>query len=162
MKNLKVKQIIKSNIFICLVLFVSSFGAYLSNLRYIGVTDTTTNERFANNIAKTGNLYLNEKVEFTNLLAEDDFPTQITNTYEVDGKFYSKYPPSLSILSYPFFKAAQIVGINNTNLIGKFIGAFITALSIPILYLALLKITRKKVSLLISIIYAFGSSAWGV
>jgi MFS family permease len=160
--NIKLKKIITSNLFICGILFVLSLGVYLSNLRYIGVTDTTTNERFAYNFAKTGKLYLNEKVEFTNLLAEDDFPSEITNTHEVDGKFYSKYPPALSILSYPFFKSAQIVGLNNTNLIGKFTGAFLTALSIPLLYLALSKITRRKVSLIITIIYAFASSAWGV
>jgi hypothetical protein len=158
----KIKRLARSTFFVCVALFAATFALYLSNIRYIGTTDTVTNEIYAENFEQTGRTYLTDNFSLNLLVQPVELPEHAKNTMEIDGKFYSKYPPATPVISYPFYKAFDIVGIQNHKLIGKVTAAFLTAFSIPVLFLVLKRFTQKKNAFFIALIYAIASSTWAI
>ncbi len=156
------KKYLRSNLFICLFLFSLTFILYLSNLRYIGTTDTLINETYSQNFAQTGKIYLEKPFEFNGSRKVEEINQVSPYTTEVNGRSYSKYPPATSLLASPFFKVAEVVGLNNLRYSGKLTAAFITAISIPIFYLLANRLTTRKKSLLITAAYGLGSSTFGI
>lgn len=157
---MKIKKILLNKYFIFFVVCSFSFLAYISNGRYTGASDTRINEEYALRIAQRNKLYLDKPITFELLLKTDELDSQAKWSYDNEGKYYSKYPIATSLLAYPFFKAASILGVENYTTLGKILAASLTALSLGILFLALRKITRIRYALLIVLIYGFATSTW--
>ncbi len=158
----KLLAFLKRTPVLLLLIFAVSFGVYMANIRYTGTTDTVTNEIFADNFSKTGKTYLENNFQFNFLVQPEELPQHAKNTKQINGHFYSKYPPATPVLVYPFFKAFHVLHVSNYKLIGKITAAFITAISICFMFLFLKNLTSKKLAFVIAFIYAFGSSTWGI
>lgn len=164
-ESAKLKIFIKK-IKVPFLIFISSIVIYNCNLRNLGTTDTITNENLAEQMAIEHRFYFDKPfseqyIDYEQKPGRENLETQATSTVEINGKHYSKYPVLSSLTSSPLYLIKEFKSVPN-RLLGKFSATFFISLSIVFLYLSLKKVTTSKISLLISLIYAFGSSTWVV
>jgi len=94
----------------------------------------------------------------------------------VRGHHMSTYPVMPAILSVPVYavpvllgltdNSGSAIGFSQTEIVGtalsKITASLVMALSVGILYLALLRLTSRRYALWIAIVYGFATSSWAV
>jgi hypothetical protein len=141
------------------ILFCAFLSLYLAN----GVTkwsgDTLPARYLPLSILREGNFDLNE---FQFLYAQG-IPYYLRH---LDGRYVSDYPVGPAIAALPFYLVTALGAVPPTDrLIGdleKLAAASMVALSACILYLALQRLTSRRVALTLTVIYGLGTSSFSV
>ena len=168
-----------------LILF--SFVVYNANLRSVTSFDTNPTRYLPISILKEFDVDLDEfvflhhypeqKMHVGNMLEqeinENEFPYYLRS---VRGHYMSAYPVMPALLSVPIYAIPVFLGLTDgpvlamgltqTEIIGtllsKISASAIVAMSVGILYLALLSLTRKRYAFWIALIYGLATSSWAV
>jgi len=137
------------------------FFIYMANQRIVTHTDPTPTRLLPISIIREGNFDLNE----FNFLYNDTnhLPYYLKN---IDGKIVSFYPVFTSLLAVPIYFIPVLTGIDPQSttvlLLSKTTAALLIALSAAFLYLTLRHMANEKTSLVITAIYAFGTTNWPI
>ncbi len=168
-------------------LILLAFVIYNVNLRSITSFDTNPNRYLPISILKEFDLDLDEFAFLhkypEQLLHQGSTPVQEIKDNElpyylryVRGHYMSAYPVMPAILSIPVYVLPVLLGLTEgsvsamgftqTEIVGTFLSKIIAsasvAISVGILYLALLHLTSRRASLWIALIYGFATSSWAV
>jgi hypothetical protein len=141
------------------ILFCAFMILYLAN----GVTkwtgDTLPARYLPLSILREGNFDLNE----FHFLYAQKIPYYLVH---LDGRYLSLYPVGPAIAALPFYLFPALGGIPPANRLSedleKLAAASIVALSACLLYLVLRRLASGRVSLLLTVIYALGTSSFSV
>jgi len=158
-----------------LLLFFLSFFFYNLNLRTINSGDTFPASVIPVTILTNGNLYLDEFNDYCEKNKIDHY-----FLHKKDSHYISSYPIATGLIALPFYivpvflfkQSNHLIKKNITSLewirfsliIEKFSASIITSLSVVIFFLISLMLTNEKttLSLIVSFIYAFCSSAFSI
>ena len=143
------------------LLFAIVLAAYTANGRTIWSWDTLAARYMPFGILRHGSFYL------------DDFPILYENRPEwrgavrqVGGHWVSSYPVGAPLVAAPFYIPAVLSGLpsdfGRAYTREKVSAATIVALSVALLYLALLGLTTRSAAMLLALAYAFGTSSFSV
>ena len=168
-------------------LILLSFIVYNANLRSITSFDTNPTRYLPISLIKHFSLNLDE---FTFLHRYPDwwiekyqkednskFQTRLPSYLQfARGHYMSSYPIMPAILSVPIYVIPVVLGLTNgsisirsynqTEIVGtmlsKISSSAAVAISVGIVYLALLRLTSRKNAFWLSLIYAFATSSWSI
>jgi dolichyl-phosphate-mannose-protein mannosyltransferase len=151
------KEAFKENLLLLLVCTISIL--YFGNYRTLGSSDTIPARYLPLSILREGNFDLDE---FSNLHSRAASSGMIYR-----GKhFISFYPVGAPLIASPFYLASAIGPIpGNSQFVAdleKFAAALIVILSVIVLYFAILPLTNRGMSLLITAVYALATSSFSV
>src|SRR5262245_32236783 len=139
-----------------LFLFVVILTVYLANGRTIGAGDTLGARFLPLSILQRGSFTLDE---FTFL---HDSPFVV----HVRGHYLSPYPIGAALLAVPLYVPAALGHVDPEHAmfddLEKLSAAVLVSLSALILYATLLRLVDRKAAVLITFIYAFGTSSLSV
>src|SRR4026209_641553 len=140
--------------------FILIFVAYITTPNVAAWWGDTFASRFLPiSILREGNFELNEF----------DFPLNKVLPYFLqyrNNRLISFYPVGAALTAVPFYVVPVLLGIDYNSLwiplLERVSAASITLLSALFLYLALRRLTTKKTSLIVTAIYALGTSAFSI
>ena len=141
------------------ILFSAFLIIYLANGRTIWSGDTLPARYLPLSILRDGNFDLDE---FPFLFDRDKFPYP-RYLRLVNGHYVSDYPVGAALLAIPFYLPSALGHVDpQSSLVEdleKLSAAVIVALSAVVLYLALRRLTSRSGSLLVTALYALGTSS---
>jgi hypothetical protein len=141
------------------ILFCTFMILYLANGVTKGAGDTVPARYLPLSILREGNFDFNE---FQFLYAQK-IPYYLVH---LNGRYLSPYPVGPAIAALPFYLIPALGGLPPTDALfedlEKLAAAFMVALSACILYLVLRRLASGRVSLLLTVIYALGTSSFSV
>jgi hypothetical protein len=141
------------------ILFCTFTILYLANGITKYTSDTLPARYLPLSILREGNFDLNE---FQFLYAQM-IPSYLVH---LNGRYLSLYPVAPAIAALPFYLIPALGGISPTNRLfedlEKLAAASMVALSACIFYLVLRRLASRRVSLLLTVIYALGTSSFSV
>jgi len=139
-----------------LFLFAVILTVYLANGRTIGAGDTLGARFLPLSILQRGSFTLDE---FTFL---HDSPFVV----HVRGHYLSPYPIGAALLAVPLYVPAALGHVNPEHAmfddLEKLSGAVFVSLSALVLFVTLLRVVDRKAAVLITLVYAFGTSSLSV
>jgi len=140
-------------------LFLVALFIYNANGRHIGAIDTIPSRLLPYSILREGNLDLDE---FRFLYAQG-VPAYIIQSGE---RLVSAYPPGPAILALPFYLLPVLGRVPPQSKllidVEKLAAAVLTALSVVLIHAAISRLEGNRAALLLSLIYAFGTSSLSV
>ncbi len=142
------------------VLFLLSFLVYNLNMREISADDTVPTRLLA--LALIQEHRLNLDSFFRDYPAGRALPPWLQY---VGGHYLSTAPVFPALLAAPiYFIPVRFLWVDPPliNLLSKLSGSLFTALSVLFVYLALRRLVRESASVMITLVYAFGTSTWSV
>jgi len=155
-----------------LAIVIGAFVLYNANGRELGLSDTLPATLLPASLVLEGNLALDE---FRDLLATtsvdgmNSLTQQLEWTYavrEIDGELRSSYPVGAALLATPVYALPAAFGwlksYDDYRLLAKISASLMVALSAGFLFLALTRVASLDVSVLLSAVYALGTSAWTI
>ncbi len=141
------------------ILFSAFLIIYLANGRTIWSGDTLPARYLPLSILREGNFDLDE---FPFLFDRDKFPYP-RYLRLVNGHYVSDYPVGAALLAIPFYLPSALGHVDpQSSLVEdleKLSAAVIVALSAVVLYFALRRLTSRSGSLLVTALYALGTSS---
>ena len=155
-----------------------AFVVYNSNLRSITSFDTNPTRYLPISIIKERNFDLDEfpfLQKYPDWWHRDKQGTPYYLQY-VRGRYMSSYPVMPAVLSVPVYAIPVLLGLTDgpssamgftrTEIVGTFLSkvtaSAAVAFSVSILYLTLLRMTSRRASLWIALLYAFATSSWSL
>lgn len=142
-----------------IVLFCAFHILYLANFRTRGATDTVPARYLPFSIIRELDFDLDE---FQNLYPRDSS----TNIAYTGAHYVSAYPVGAAILATPIYLISAFGGVKGSQSIvlelEKLSGATFVALSAVVLYLILIQLTDRRLSTILTVIYALGTSSFSV
>ncbi|HMJ14293.1 MAG TPA: glycosyltransferase family 39 protein [Polyangiaceae bacterium] len=158
-----------STIKLWLVVVLGAFLLFNANFREMGLADTVPATLLPASVLREGNLDLDE---FRTLLAESSVDGMATLEQQVDwtqaigeydGHLRSAYPLGAPLLALPIYAVPAALGwfdddFENYRLAGKLSASLLVALSAGFLFLALGRVCPARPALLLTLLYAFGTS----
>jgi len=140
-------------------LFLVALFIYNANGRQIGAVDTIPSRLLPYSILREGNFDLDE---FQFLYAQG-VPAYIIQSGE---RLVSAYPPGPAILALPFYLLPVLGRVPPQSKllidVEKLAAAVLTALSVVLIYAAINRLEGNRAALLLSLIYALGTSSLSV
>ena len=140
-------------------LFLVALFIYNANGRQIGAVDTIPSRLLPYSILREGNFDLDE---FQFLYAQG-VPAYIIQSGE---RLVSAYPPGPAILALPFYLLPVLGRVPPQSKllidVEKLAAAVLTALSVVLIHAAIRRLESQEVALILSVIYAFGTSAFSI
>jgi hypothetical protein len=144
-----------------LLLGLLSFLVYNANLREISSQDTIPARVLPVAIVQERTLALD--------MFFRDWPTDTPLPYwvlRVNGHYLSRYPLLPGLLAVPIYAVpVALLGGDSwvrINVLAKLTASLIAALSVALVYLAAARLGPDTVALAVTLVYAFGTSAWSV
>jgi len=140
-------------------LFAVALVVYLASGSTHGSGDTVPARYLPLSILRERNLDLDE----FRFLRAADMPYYLKL---VNGHYVSDYPVAPALLALPFYLPSALAGVPSDSpfiaQLEKLAAAVIVSISVAVLYLLLRELTTGGTALVISLIYAFGSSSLSV
>ena len=156
------------------VLGVVCLVAYLSNARHVGQIDGRATPRMALSLLREGDLDLDEFPDY----CRDGLTARPKYVVQVGEHTFSKWSPGAAVCYAPFFAIPAWTGMqpmipddrdpsrlkaNKQMLwVAKIAAAAMTALTAVVVLAALRRICRPRPALLLTLLYAFGTTAWPI
>lgn len=144
-----------------LVLALGALIIYLGNGRTLDQGDTIAAAYLPMSILREGNFDLQE---FPFLYSKENWYWRFLE--ETNGRWVSKYPVGAAVLATPVYllSALGTVSLNSPFIdqLAKLAAALIAALSVAIVHMAVRRLTTHGVALLITSVYALGTSTFSV
>jgi hypothetical protein len=141
------------------IIFSVSLIVFLANGRVIPGGDSVPAKNLPLSILGHGNFYLDQLVT----------PGQKTIPYylrESGGHYVSDYPVGAALMALPFYAPSMVCRVSPSSRIfselEKISAATIVALSALLLYLAAARVTANWMAMLLTLIYAFGTTSFSV
>jgi len=146
------------------ILFSVCLLLYLANGQTIATGDTIAARYLPLSILRDGNFYLDRFLGPLSLAAS---PPNLPWFLEfVDGHYISAYPVGAAILALRFYTPLALGGVTPESAfladLEKLSAAVLVALSAVVLHFTLCRLTSRRMSLLITAIYALGTSSLSV
>jgi hypothetical protein len=139
------------------LIFLAAFLVYVANGRVIGSSDTVPARYLPLSILREFKFDLDE---FT-FLYDPGIPYLFR--YH-NGHIYSAYPPGSALVALPFYVVPVLFGMSPQSpwlpFLEKVSAATIAALSVAFLYLALNQLVSERASLIVTGVYALGTSTF--
>ncbi len=140
-------------------LFLLALLVYNANGRQIGAVDTTPSRLLPYSILRNGDFDLDE----FGFLHRHGVPAYLIQS---DGHFVSAYPPGPAILALPFYLVPVLAAVAPDSKVlvdvEKLAASVLTALSVALLYAAINRLEGPKAALVLSLVYAFGTSSLSI
>jgi hypothetical protein len=141
------------------IVFSITLIVFLANGRTIPGGDSVPAKNLPLSILRHGNFYLDQLVA----PGQKKIPYYLT---ESDGHYVSDYPVGAAVMALPFYVPSVVCGVNPGSRVfselEKVSAATIVALSALLLYLAAARVTADWMAMLLTLVYAFGSSSLSV
>jgi hypothetical protein len=141
------------------VVFSIALIAFLANGRTISGGDSVPAKNLPLSILLHGNFYLDRLVT----------PGQKKIPYylrESGGHYVSDYPVGAALVALPFYAPSIVCGVSPNSRVfselEKVSAATIVALSAMLLYMAAARVTAEWMAMLLTLVYAFGTSSLSV
>jgi hypothetical protein len=151
------KNAVAENSLCLLICFVTIL--YFANYRTLGASDTIPARYLPLSILREGNFDLDEFSDLHSRAASSGMVYR-------GNHFVSSYPVGAALFASPLYLISAIGPMpENSRFIAdleKFAAAFIVALSVIVLYFAVLPLTSRRMALLITAIYALATSSFSV
>jgi hypothetical protein len=146
------------------LLFLFTLGVYLIGLRYQGAGDTVPAELLPIALIHHHGFDLSEFLSRPDIVgASGELPYWLIR---VNGHVVSMYSVIPGLLNLPVYAVAQTLGVDLLSRrfrLSLLTSAFISALSVAFMYLALRGIaSRRRTALLFALVYAFATCVWSV
>ena len=142
-----------------LIIFSVTLIVFLGNGRTISGGDSVPAKNLPLSILGHGNFYLDQLVT----PGSKKIPYYLR---ESDGHYVSDYPVGAAIVALPFYVPSSVCGVSPTSRIfselEKVSAATIVALSALLLYMAAARVTANWMAILLTFIYAFGTTSLSV
>ena len=151
---------------------VGAFVIFNANFRELGLADTIPATLLAANIVRHGDLTLDAFEPMLDERAPDGFVT-LRKQFEwtlaarrVRGHLRSSYPVGPAILASPVYVAPVVFdmlhGFHDYRVVGKLAASLIAAISAAFVFLSLLRFCGRTSALLLTVVYALGTSVWSI
>jgi hypothetical protein len=141
------------------IIFSITLIVFLANGHTLSGGDSVPAKNLPLSILRHGNFYLDQLIK----PGEKEVPYYLR---ESGGHYVSDYPVGAALMALPFYAPSIICGLNPNSRIfselEKVSAATIVALSAAILYMAAARVTASWMALLLTFIYAFGSTSLSV
>ena len=141
------------------VVFSIALIVFLANGRTISGGDSVPAKNLPLSILRHGNFYLDRLVT----------PGQKKIPYylrESGGHYLSDYPVGAALMALPFYAPSIVCGVSPNSRVfselEKVSAATIVALSAVLLYMAAVRVTAEWMAMLLTLVYAFGTSSLSV
>ncbi|PIY96867.1 MAG: hypothetical protein COY66_02400 [Candidatus Kerfeldbacteria bacterium CG_4_10_14_0_8_um_filter_42_10] len=142
------------------LLFLGIFVIYLANANFLGTSDGYPNRYLPLSIIQEGNLELDE------VIILDSKGARINSLVNSEDKIVSKYPVLTSFLALPVYVVPFIFHAPITSAVvgslTKISAALITTFSALFLLFILRRFISEKWAVVLTLAYAFGTSAWTI
>jgi hypothetical protein len=142
------------------VLFLGIEAIYLANGRAIGNNDSLPARYLPFSLLREGNFDFNE---FTFLMRGGLLPATLR---EQSGHFYSIFSPVAGLVAIPVYLLPVLLGVDPESgwvaHLEKLAASGVTALSAVVLFVVLRRLARLRVALALTLVYAFGTSAFSI
>jgi hypothetical protein len=140
---------------------------YVANGRSVGAGDTLPSRYLPFSLLRAHDFTLDEFPLLHGDDARRTFPVQGGVPYYLShrgGHYYSAYSPGPGVLALPVYALPVLLGVSDVwaPALEKTAAAVMTALSVVLLFLALVTLIGGRWALAIALIYAFGTSSWSV
>jgi hypothetical protein len=141
------------------IVFVVTLTVFLANGRTISGGDSVPAKNLPLSILLHGNFYLDQLIK----PGEKESPYYLR---ESGGHYVSDYPVGAALMALPFYAPSIVCGVKPSSRIfselEKISAATIVALSATLLYMAAARVTANWMALLLTFIYAFGTTSLSV
>ncbi len=141
------------------IIFSLSLIVFLANGRVIPGGDSVPAKNLPLSILGHGNFYLDQLVT----PGEKKIPYYLI---ESDGHYLSDYPVGAALMALPFYVPSIVCGVSPSSRIfselEKISAATLVALSALLLYMAAVRVTANWMAMLLTLIYAFGTTSFSV
>ncbi|MDD5111469.1 MAG: glycosyltransferase family 39 protein [Candidatus Altiarchaeota archaeon] len=142
-------------------LLIAAFMVYMSNPGVLLHTDVTTTRLLPLSIIRERDFDLDE---FTFLYEnKSELPYYLKN---IEGRIVSTYPVFTPLLATPVYLLPALTGLDiqsdNVILLAKISAALMTAISCLFIYWTVKRCASEKTALLVTAVYAFGTSNWTI
>jgi len=141
------------------IVFAVALIVFLANGRTISGGDSVPAKNLPLSILGHGNFYLDQLIT----PGEKKVPYYLR---ESGGHYVSDYPVGAALMALPFYAPSIVCGVNPGSRIfselEKISAAMIVALSVLLLYMAAARVTVGWMAMLLTFIYAFGTSSLSV
>jgi hypothetical protein len=141
------------------IVFAVTLIVFLANGHTISGGDSVPAKNLPLSILEHGNFYLDHLVK----PGEKKIPYYLC---ESRGHYVSDYPVGAALMALPFYAPSIVCGVNPNSRIfselEKVSAATIVALSAMLLYMAAARVTANWMALLLTLIYAFGTTSLSV
>ncbi|MDD5111470.1 MAG: glycosyltransferase family 39 protein [Candidatus Altiarchaeota archaeon] len=143
------------------VLFAAIFLVYMLNPVVVSSTDATPARLLPLSIIRERDFDLDE---FTFLYEnKSELPYYLKN---IEGRIVSTYPVFTPLLATPVYLLPALTGLDiqsdNVILLAKISAALMTAISCLFIYWTVKRCASEKTALLVTAVYAFGTSNWTI
>jgi hypothetical protein len=142
-----------------LIVFATALIVFLANGRTISGGDSVPAKNLPLSILLHGNFYLDQLVT----PGEKKIPYYLR---ESNGHYVSDYPVGAAVMALPFYVPSVVCGVSPSSRIfselEKISAATIVALSALILYMAAARATANWMAMLLTFVYAFGTTSLSV
>ena len=140
-------------------LFLIALFIYNANGRQIGAVDTIPSRFLPYSLLREGNFDLDE----FRFLYTQGVPAYLIQS---GGHVVSAYPPGPAILALPFYLLPILGRVPPQSKllidVEKLAAAVLTALSVALMYATIRRLSDQKEALILSLIYAFGTSSLSI
>jgi hypothetical protein len=141
------------------IIFSVSLIVFLANGRVIPGGDSVPAKNLPLSILGHGNFYLDQLVT----PGEKKIPYYLLVS---GGHYVSDYPVGAALMALPFYVPSIVCGVSPSSRIyselEKISAATIVALSALLLYMAAVRVTANWMAMLLTLIYAFGTTSFSV
>jgi len=141
------------------LVFIVALLVYVSNGRRIGGPETQPPPLMAQSLIRNGDLDLDEYARRFHWQNKPWIRRSIKREHDI-----SVWSPGTGLTAVPFYLAPTWLGLEpgsiDQHAVAKFAGAFMTALSVAFLFLAVRRVASVTGALVVTAGYAFGCSSW--